>query len=157
MSVLEFYLFLKAIFEIWDEAHCSIDILDRTDQWTFCAAEEKTTIKLPLGQSIWKHPLNIQECRFVTILLHFIVSYFSENQPVPGSDSHPLFKYTSTRSVFELFLPIHLKKYRVWIMQQSRTEKIKQQTPIPPKSRVKPRKSQNAPFHHLWFGRRWRV
>ena len=30
--------------------------------------------------------------------------------------------------------------------------KMEQQTPIPPKSRMKPRKSQNAPFSHPWFG-----
>lgn len=42
-----------------DKAHYSIDILDQTDQWTFCAAEEKTTTKLSLGQSMLKHPLNI--------------------------------------------------------------------------------------------------
>ena len=29
--------------------------------------------------------------------------------------------------------------------------KMEQQTPIPPKSRMKPRKSQNAPFSHPWF------
>lgn len=46
MSILESYLFLKALFEIWDEAHYSIDILDQTDQWTFFAAKEKATIKL---------------------------------------------------------------------------------------------------------------
>ena len=32
--------------------------------------------------------------------------------------------------------------------------KMKQLTPIPPKSRMKPRKSQNAPFSHSWFGGR---
>ena len=33
--------------------------------------------------------------------------------------------------------------------------KMGKQTPIPPKSRMKPRKSQNAPFSHSWFvGRR---
>ena len=42
-----------------DKAHYSIDILDQTDQWNFCAAEEKTTTKLSLGQSMLKHPLNI--------------------------------------------------------------------------------------------------
>ena len=30
--------------------------------------------------------------------------------------------------------------------------KMEQQTPIPPKSRMKSRKSQNAPFSHPWFG-----
>ena len=59
MSILESYLFLKALFEIRDEAHYSIDILEQTDQWTFFAAKEKTTIKLSLGQSMLKHPLNI--------------------------------------------------------------------------------------------------
>ena len=29
---------------------------------------------------------------------------------------------------------------------------MKQQTPIPPKSRMKPRKSQKVPFSHSWFG-----
>ena len=30
--------------------------------------------------------------------------------------------------------------------------KMEQQTPISPKSRMKPRRSQNAPFSHPWFG-----
>ena len=78
----------------------------------------------------------------MTILLHYTVSYFSENRPVPGSDSHPFFKYTSTRRVFELFLPIHMKTvkrwkydsipYSVWVMQQSKTEKNRTATPPPP-------------------------
>ena len=58
MSILESYLFLKALFEIWMRL-ITVSILDQTDQWTFCAAEEKTTIKLSLGQSMLKHPLNI--------------------------------------------------------------------------------------------------
>ena len=78
----------------------------------------------------------------MTILLHSTVSYFSENRPLPGSESHPLFKYTSTRSVFELFLPIHMKtvkrwKYdsipcRVWVMQQSMTKKNRTANHHPP-------------------------
>ena len=78
----------------------------------------------------------------MTILLHYTVSYFSENRPVPGSDSHPFFKYTSTRRVFELFLPIHMKTvkrwkydsipYSVWVMQQSKTEKNRTAPPPPP-------------------------
>ena len=100
----------------------------------------------------------------MTILLHYTVSYFSENRPVPGSDSHPFFKYTSTRRVFELFLPIHMKTvkrwkydsipYSVWVMQQSKTEKNRTATPPPPpppKSRMKPCKSQNAPFYGRWW------
>ena len=78
----------------------------------------------------------------MTILLHYTVSYFSENRPPPGSDSHPLFKNTYTRSVFELFLPIHMKtvkrwKYdsipwRVWVLQQSMTEKNRTANHHPP-------------------------
>ena len=162
MSILESYLFLKVLSEIWDEAHYSIDILDQTDQWTFSAAEEKTTIKLSLRLSYENILWICQECGFMTILLLYTVSYFSENRPLPGSDSHPLFKYASTRSVFELLLPIHMKTlkrwkynsipYRVCVMQQSRTEKNRTANPHPPKkSRMKPRKSQNAPFYHFWF------
>ena len=78
----------------------------------------------------------------MTILLLYTVSYFSENRPLPGSDSHPLFKYASTRSVFELLLLIHMKTlkrwkynsipYRVCVMQQSRTEKNRTANPHPP-------------------------
>ena len=39
----------------------------------------------------------------------------------------------------------------VWFYNLGRN-KMEQQTPIPPKSRMKSRKSQNAPFSHLWFG-----